>query len=138
MLLVKNKLDLRFYFMSAIAILRYNYFQRSHLNKMPVNPSLYPDNWKKLALAVKRSKNWCCECCGKKCYRPGEKPDDLTRSEWTADILQVHHKNHDTNDNRLSNLVESREGINLRPSLLDPYVRFSSHTAPDILSFCFS
>jgi hypothetical protein len=72
---------------------------------MPINPSHYPSNWKKLALTVKRSKNWCCECCGKKCYRPGEKPEDLTRSQWTADILQVHHRNHDTTDNRLSNLL---------------------------------
>ncbi|MBW4536546.1 MAG: HNH endonuclease [Pleurocapsa minor HA4230-MV1] len=69
---------------------------------------------------------------------PHLRPDDLTRSEWTADILQVHHRNHDTTDNRLSNLVESREGISLRPSLLDPYVRLSPHTAPDILSFCFA
>ena len=72
---------------------------------MPVNPSLYPDNWKELALTVKRSKNWCCECCGKKCYEPGERPENLTRSEWTADILQVHHRNHNTQDNRLSNLM---------------------------------
>ncbi|MDJ0900568.1 MAG: HNH endonuclease signature motif containing protein [Xenococcus sp. MO_188.B8] len=72
---------------------------------MPVNKSLYPDNWKELALAVKNSQNWRCECCGKKCYKPGERPLDLTRSEWTADILQVHHRNHDTTDNRLSNLM---------------------------------
>lgn len=45
-----------------------------------------------------------CKCCGKQCYRPEERPDNLVRSEWTADILQVHHKNHDTTDNRLSNL----------------------------------
>ncbi|MGL6342822.1 MAG: hypothetical protein ACRC80_27240 [Waterburya sp.] len=31
--------------------------------------------------------------------------------------------------------VESREDITLRPSLLDPYVRLSPHTAPDILCF---
>jgi hypothetical protein len=72
---------------------------------MPVNPRLYPDNWQELALTVKRSKNWCCESCGKRCYKPGERPESLTRSEWTADILQVHHRNHDTTDNRLYNLM---------------------------------
>ena len=72
---------------------------------MPVNPSLYPDNWNTIALSVKEAANWQCQCCGKKCYRPGERPKDLTRSEWTADILQVHHRNHDTTDNRQSNLL---------------------------------
>ena len=72
---------------------------------MPVNLSLYSDDWKEIALKVKEASQWQCQCCGKKCYRPGEKPDKLTRSEWTADILQVHHKNHDTRDNRLSNLL---------------------------------
>ncbi len=72
---------------------------------MPVNPSLYPDNWKELALEVKEAARWQCQCCGKKCYEPGERPLDLTRSEWTADILQVHHRNHNPEDNRLSNLM---------------------------------
>ncbi len=72
---------------------------------MPIDSSLYPDNWKELATKVKEAAGWRCQCCGKKCYTPGERPDDLTRSEWTADILQVHHRNHDTTDNRLSNLL---------------------------------
>ena len=72
---------------------------------MPVNLSLYSDDWKEIALKVKEASQWQCQCCGKKCYRPGERSSNLTRSEWTADILQVHHKNHDTRDNRLSNLL---------------------------------
>ncbi len=72
---------------------------------MPIDSSLYPDNWKELATKVKEAAGWRCQCCGKKCYTPGSRPDDLTRSEWTADILQVHHRNHDTTDNRLSNLL---------------------------------
>ncbi|MGB5635427.1 MAG: HNH endonuclease [Waterburya sp.] len=71
---------------------------------MPVNPSLYPDNWKELAMRVKNSQNWRCECCGKKCYKPGERPENLTRSEWTANILQVHHRNHDVSQNQITNL----------------------------------
>ena len=72
---------------------------------MPVNPSLYPDNWKSLTLFVKESAQWRCSSCGKRCYRPGERSESLSRSQWTADILQVHHRNHDTTDNRLSNLM---------------------------------
>ena len=72
---------------------------------MPIDSSLYPDNWKELAWTVKESKNWCCQCCGKRCYKPGEIPDDLTRSEWTADILQAHHRNHNPSDNRLENIM---------------------------------
>jgi hypothetical protein len=33
--------------------------------------------------------------------------------------------------------VESRAGINPRPSQLDPYVPVSVHTAPDVLSLRF-
>ncbi|MEL6911824.1 MAG: HNH endonuclease [Cyanobacteria bacterium J06629_2] len=58
---------------------------------MPVDTSLYPDNWSSLALTVKESARWRCQCCGKKCYEPGERPEGLSRSQWTADILQVHH-----------------------------------------------
>ena len=54
--------------------------------QMPVNKSLYPDNWKAIALKVKEAAQWQCGCCGKKCYKPGERPEGLSRSEWTADI----------------------------------------------------
>jgi hypothetical protein len=57
-----------------------------------------------LALKVKEAAGWQCQCCGKKCYKPGEKLEELTRSEWTADILQVHHRNHDPSQNQISHL----------------------------------
>ncbi|MGK7897865.1 MAG: hypothetical protein AB4372_30670 [Xenococcus sp. (in: cyanobacteria)] len=57
--------------------------------KMPIDLTRYPDNWTDLALKVKEAAGWCCSCCGKKCYKPGEIPDNLRRSEWTANILQV-------------------------------------------------
>ncbi|MGK7937866.1 MAG: hypothetical protein AB4206_19040 [Xenococcaceae cyanobacterium] len=47
---------------------------------MPIDSSKYPDNWKELALIVKERNNWCCSCCGKRCYKPGERPENLTRS----------------------------------------------------------
>ena len=71
---------------------------------MPVNRNLYPRNWNSIALSVKEAVDWRCQCCGKNCYKPGEKPEDLTRSDWTADILQVHHRNHDPSQNQVSNL----------------------------------
>ena len=71
---------------------------------MPINSSLYPDNWKELTLIVKEAANWQCQCCGKRCYQPGEKPEHLTRSQWTTNIWQVHHRNHDPSQNQLSNL----------------------------------
>ena len=72
---------------------------------MPIDISLYPRDWKTITLEIKEAADWKCGCCGKKCYKPGERPEGLSRSEWTADILQVHHRNHNTQDNRLSNLL---------------------------------
>ena len=71
---------------------------------MPVNPNLYPENWTSIALSVKKAAKWQCTCCGKKCYEPGKRPENLKRSEWTADTLQVHHRNHDPSQNQVSNL----------------------------------
>jgi len=71
---------------------------------MPVNPNLYPENWTSIALSVKKAAKWQCTCCGKKCYEPGKRPENLKRSEWTADILQVHHRNHNPSQNQVSNL----------------------------------
>lgn len=89
---------------------------------MPINISLYPANWKTITLEVKEAAiaysrfaiakrcriaegNHQCQCCGKRCYKPGERPQGLIPQEWTADILQVHHRNHNIQDNRLSNLM---------------------------------
>ena len=71
---------------------------------MPIDSRRYPDNWKELALSVKEAAGWKCQCCGKQCYRPGERPENLSRSQWSADILQVHHRNHNPAENQLSNL----------------------------------
>ena len=40
-----------------------------------------PDNWNSLALKVKEAAQWQCSCCANKCYKPGEKPLSLTRSQ---------------------------------------------------------
>ena len=40
--------------------IRYNYFWRSLCWKMPIDISLYPRNWKTIALEVKETANWKC------------------------------------------------------------------------------
>ena len=44
---------------------------------MPMDKSLYPDNWDELALAIKTEANWQCQACGRPCRRPDETFDDL-------------------------------------------------------------
>ncbi|MGQ4646023.1 HNH endonuclease [Lyngbya aestuarii] len=65
----------------------------------------YPENWSEIALTVKEAAGWRCRHCGKQSFRPGEKPSNLTRSEWTVAILCVHHANFTPEDNRIENLI---------------------------------
>ncbi len=89
---------------------------------MPIDSRKYPSNWKEITRALKESANWRCSCCGKRCYKPGEIPEDLTRSQWTANILQVHHRNHDPSENELWNLqcVCAACHLNLHRSRVSP------------------
>ena len=72
---------------------------------MPINRQRYADNWSTIALSVKEAALWRCRHCGKQCLRPGEKPSNLTRSEWTMATLSVHHANFIPEDNRPENLI---------------------------------
>jgi len=72
---------------------------------MPIDSKRYPKNWKELALSVKEAALWKCQCCNRSCYKPGSRPEGLTRSEWTVRTLSVHHRNHLPEDNRLENLL---------------------------------
>ena len=74
---------------------------------MPINRQRYADNWSTIALSVKEAALWRCRHCGKQCLRPGEKPSNLTRSEWTMATLSVHHANFIPEDNRPENLGSS-------------------------------
>lgn len=38
---------------------------------MPMNRSLYPDNWEQIALEIKENAGWTCQECGKPCRVPG-------------------------------------------------------------------
>ena len=46
---------------------------------MPMNRSLYPSNWKWIALAVKEDADWRCEWCGRPCRMPQEPVEDLVK-----------------------------------------------------------
>lgn len=72
---------------------------------MPLDYRKYPENWQELSLHIREKSNWSCSCCGKKCYKPGEIPDNLTRSEWAGAILQTHHKDFNSLNNNLDNLT---------------------------------
>ncbi len=49
---------------------------------MPMDRSLYPDNWNELAFAIKTEANWQCQACGRLCRKSGETLADFaTRIE---------------------------------------------------------
>ena len=53
---------------------------------MPMDRSLYPRNWEKIAHACKSEANWKCEQCGKQCRRPDEPFDTHKRTLTVAHI----------------------------------------------------
>jgi 5-methylcytosine-specific restriction endonuclease McrA len=55
---------------------------------MPMDRSLYPDDWDAIAYQVKEAADWTCQRCGKACYRPGQPALDRRK------VLTVHHKDH--------------------------------------------
>ena len=68
--------------------------------KMPVDWSKYPPNWKtEIAPSIKEAAGWKCEKCGKQCRFPDEPLDTHKRT------LTVAHINHVEMDCRPENLV---------------------------------
>jgi len=65
---------------------------------MPMDRSLYPDDWDNIALQVKEKADWTCQRCGKQCYRPGQPALDRRK------VLTVHHKDHDPQNSADDNL----------------------------------
>ena len=72
---------------------------------MPIDRQRYPKNWNEIALIAKQTVGWRCQHCQRLCLRPGEKPSDLTRSEWTKVTLSVHHADFMPESNNAENLI---------------------------------
>lgn len=49
---------------------------------VPMNRSLYPDNWEEIALKVKEDSGWVCEECLRPCRRTGESIPDFIEKVW--------------------------------------------------------
>ena len=54
---------------------------------MTIDKKRYPDKWKELALSVKEAAGWRCQCCNRSYYKPGERPEGITRSEQAIKTL---------------------------------------------------
>ena len=65
---------------------------------MPMDRALYPHGWPQIARQVKERADWCCQGCGKQCYRPGERVYD-----WRS-VLTVAHLDHNPGNNAPDNL----------------------------------
>lgn len=74
---------------------------------MPMDRSLYPENWEAIAFDIKTRANWRCQECGKQCWRPGELTSEQIqsdRSAWAFFTLTVAHLNHIPSDCSPENL----------------------------------
>jgi hypothetical protein len=64
-------------------------------NAMPMDRTLYPDDWEAIAFRIKTAANWTCQQCQRPCRRPGETVDELAARlaeldpnavTWLADL----------------------------------------------------
>lgn len=76
-------------------------------DSMPMDRSRYPEAFDEIARRVKERADWCCEKCGRQCYRPGEPNDDRRFTLTTA------HINHTPTDCSDENLIALCSGCHL-------------------------
>ncbi|NEP56250.1 MAG: HNH endonuclease [Symploca sp. SIO2G7] len=69
---------------------------------MPMDRSLYPDNWDELALQIKTEANWCCSECGRPCRQPGESFDAFLRRCWSPSLEMQYPSYEMDGDQRVS------------------------------------
>ena len=62
---------------------------------MPIDLSLYPENWDEISLSVKQNANWTCEWCGRPCRPPGVSQKDTEKwlkdnhPEWLPHLFKI-------------------------------------------------
>ena len=66
---------------------------------MPMDRSLYPENWDELALQIKTEANWCCTECGRPCRQPGESFDAFLKRCWNPS-LEMQYPTYEMDDDR--------------------------------------
>ena len=76
--------------------------------------SAYSKNWPKIAYQTKVRDDWKCQYCGLQCFRPGERPVNLSRSEWTRLTLQSHHLDFNCTNDDLNNVISACPSCHLR------------------------
>jgi hypothetical protein len=91
--------------------------------------SRYPDDWQKIATALKEKEQWRCHRCGVQCISPHRKPLHGFRDpRQRIYLLQVHHWDGQPENNDPSNLVclctcchlyaHRRQGVSVTPGQL--------------------
>jgi hypothetical protein len=68
---------------------------------MPMDRTLYPDDWDAIAFRIKTAANWTCQQCERPCRQPGETVDELAvrlaeldpnAVTWLADLYVDRHR----------------------------------------------
>lgn len=77
---------------------------------MPMNRSLYPKDWRLIALEIKQSVNWQCEGCGRPCRKSGESLEDFEERMGFAEFVgdRVHEYWQEVEDDKYGNILIRR------------------------------
>ena len=61
---------------------------------MPIDPALYPPNWRNFSVSVREKAGWVCTRCRRPCRKSGESRQDFVNrireahSEWLSQLLE--------------------------------------------------
>lgn len=77
-----------------------------HLDlNLPPRKDGYNRHWQQISYLVRKKYNWKCQYCGLQGLRPGERSDDLNRSEWMALTVITHHLDFNRQNDCVENLI---------------------------------